>query len=75
MSSDNRISRSDSHEITARRDFLSQIGKATVTAPAIALLLAASSKPSLAQSPYSPPDGDDCVPHLGHGHDRGQKCS
>jgi hypothetical protein len=36
-------------ESTARREFLQQIGKATVTAPAVALLLAASAKPAAAQ--------------------------
>jgi hypothetical protein len=33
-----------SDEATARREFLGQIGKATVTAPAVALLLAATAK-------------------------------
>ena len=33
-----------SDEATARREFLTQIGKAAATAPAIALLLAASSE-------------------------------
>lgn len=36
-------------ESTARRAFLQQIGKATVTAPAVALLLAASTRPAAAQ--------------------------
>ncbi len=36
-------------ESTARRAFLQQIGKATVTTPAVALLLAASAKPAAAQ--------------------------
>jgi hypothetical protein len=42
------------HELKARRAFLSQIGQAAVTAPAIALLMAASSTPSAAQ--YRPGD-------------------
>ncbi len=36
-------------EVTARRAFLRQAGKAAVTAPAVALLLAASAKPAAAQ--------------------------
>jgi uncharacterized membrane protein len=44
-----------SDEATARREFLTQIGKAAATAPAIALLLAASSKTVSAQ--YGPQDG------------------
>lgn len=44
-------------ETTARRAFLSQVGKAAVTAPAIALLVAASARPAAAQ--YRPSgDGD-----------------
>ena len=35
-------------EAAARREFLKQVGKAAATAPAIALLLAASSKPASA---------------------------
>ena len=41
-----------SDEATARRVFLTQIGKAAATAPAIALLLATSSKKVSAQ--YGP---------------------
>jgi hypothetical protein len=37
-------------EATARREFLRQIGKAAATAPAIALLLAASSKSASASN-------------------------
>ena len=41
-------------EETARREFLKQVGKGVaVTAPAIALLLAATSKPASAQGPYA----------------------
>lgn len=36
-------------ESTARREFLNTVGKAAVTAPAIALLAAASAKPAAAQ--------------------------
>lgn len=36
-------------ETTARREFLSKVGKATVTAPAVALLLAASANQASAQ--------------------------
>jgi hypothetical protein len=39
----------DSDETPARREFLRQVGKATVTAPAVALLLSASTNPALAQ--------------------------
>jgi len=39
----------DNSETTARRDFLRRAGKATATAPAIALLLAASTRPAAAQ--------------------------
>jgi hypothetical protein len=42
-------------EETARREFLKQVGKGVaVTGPAIALLLAASSKPASAQALYVP---------------------
>jgi len=43
------------NEITARRRFLGKIGKAAVTAPAVALLLTASAKPAAAS--YSPQGG------------------
>lgn len=46
---------SEKNETTARREFLSQVGKAAVTAPAVALLLAASTKPASAQ--YGPGGG------------------
>ena len=39
-------------EVEARRTFLKRAGKATATAPAVALLLAASTKAASAQSPY-----------------------
>ncbi len=39
-------------ENTARRAFLAQVGKAAVTAPAVALLLTASAKPAAAA--YTP---------------------
>jgi hypothetical protein len=39
----------ESEELTARREFLSRVGKAAATAPAIALLLAASSQKVTAQ--------------------------
>jgi hypothetical protein len=42
-------------ETTARREFLSRIGKTAVTAPAVALLLAASDEPAMAQRYSSPP--------------------
>jgi hypothetical protein len=40
-------------ETTARREFLSRIGKTAVTAPAVALLVAASAQPISAQG-YRP---------------------
>ena len=43
-------------EVEARRTFLKRAGMATATAPAVALLLAASTKAASAQSPYSPGD-------------------
>ena len=43
-------------EAAARRDFLKRVGKATATAPAAALLLAASAKSASAQSAYRPGD-------------------
>jgi hypothetical protein len=43
-------------EVEARRTFLKRAGRATATAPAVALLLAASTKAASAQSPYSPGD-------------------
>ncbi len=36
-------------ETTARREFLANLGKAAVTAPAVALLVAASAEPAAAQ--------------------------
>jgi hypothetical protein len=48
MSDTQRDSKADS-EVRARRDFLGQLGKAAVTAPAVALLLSASTKPAAAQ--------------------------
>jgi hypothetical protein len=54
----NETLRSD--EQTARRDFLKQVGKGMATAaPAIALLLAASSKPASAQIRLYGPDACD----------------
>lgn len=41
-------------EATARRNFLKAVGKATVTAPAVALLLAASATPASAAGQYGP---------------------
>ena len=40
-------------EQAARRAFLKQVGKAAATAPAVALLLAASSKPASAEELYA----------------------
>jgi hypothetical protein len=40
-------------EVEARRTFLKNVGKMTATAPAVALLLAASTKSASAQSPYA----------------------
>jgi hypothetical protein len=49
-------------EETARREFLKQVGKGmAVTGPAIALLLAASSKPASASTIYGPAN-DQCDP-------------
>jgi hypothetical protein len=55
---------SQANEETARREFLKQVGKGVaVTGPAIALLLAASSKPASAQGPYNcVADGDSGEP-------------
>jgi hypothetical protein len=36
-------------ETVVRRDFLKRVGKATATAPAIALLMAANAKPASAE--------------------------
>jgi hypothetical protein len=36
-------------EVEARRKFIKQVGKAAATAPAVALLVAASAKPASAQ--------------------------
>jgi hypothetical protein len=44
-------------ELTARREFLSRVGKAATTAPAIALLLAASSQTVSAQYGAQHSDG------------------
>jgi hypothetical protein len=54
MSSEKAPSDLPENELKARRTFLSQVGKAAVTAPAIGLLLAASSTPAAAQ--YRPDD-------------------
>lgn len=40
-------------EAEARRDFLKNVGKATATLPAVALLLAASEKSAAAREPAS----------------------
>lgn len=45
-------------EATARRNFLKTVGKATVTAPAVALLLAASATPASANGHYGPTDSE-----------------
>ncbi len=47
MSNPNQIAAKT--ESTARREFLGQIGKVAVTAPAVALLLTASAKPAAAE--------------------------
>jgi hypothetical protein len=47
--SDESHRKSSDAETSARREFMSQIGKAAVTAPAIALLVNASSQPAAAQ--------------------------
>lgn len=62
-------------EATARRVFLNQLGKAAVTAPAIALLAAASVTPAAAQYRPARPevDGSPGFPHNRSGrpdHDR-----
>jgi hypothetical protein len=41
-------------EQAARREFLKQVRKVAATAPAIALLLAASSSPAAAEGQYAP---------------------
>ena len=43
----------DDSEASARREFLKKLGKAGATAPAVALLMAANSKPADAQAPYN----------------------
>jgi hypothetical protein len=51
--SDQRLSPpQSSDEATARREFLNQVGKVAVTAPAVALLLAAAAQPAASQ--YGP---------------------
>ena len=44
-----RVAHRQVEEVTARRQFLSQVGKAAITAPAVALLLAASARSASAQ--------------------------
>jgi hypothetical protein len=58
------------NETEARRAFLKRVGKATVTVPAVALLLSASSKAASAKSPYGGPDRH-CPPgsNCGRGND------
>jgi hypothetical protein len=59
--------RATSVDAEARRTFLKRVGKATATAPAVALLLSASSKAASAQSAYAPGDtaGDsECDPNV-----------
>jgi hypothetical protein len=57
MTSNNPTLPSQVDEQTARREFLKQVGKGVAaTAPAIALLLAASSKPASAQVRIYGPD-------------------
>lgn len=50
------------NESTARRTFLAQVGKAAVTAPAVALLLTASAKPAAAS--YAPQRSNDPAPRV-----------
>ena len=52
MTSEKRPTELHSTEETARRTFLKQVGKAAATAPAVALLLAASTKPASARQVY-----------------------
>jgi hypothetical protein len=44
----------DDRRIEERREFLKKAGKAAITAPAVALLLNAASKPAYAQVPSGP---------------------
>lgn len=46
-------------EATARREFLSHIGKASITAPAVAILLAATAGKVSAQYQPPPDPGED----------------
>ena len=46
---DNQDTRQTTPEEAARREFLRKVGKAALTAPAVALLLTASTKPAAAQ--------------------------
>jgi hypothetical protein len=62
MSNENRRPVED----RARREFLSKVGKTAVTAPAIALLIAASTSPAVAQ--YG---GGEIGGHGGEGNGRG----
>lgn len=43
-----KMSPGTNRETTVRREFLSQVGKVAVTAPAVALLVAASARPAAA---------------------------
>ena len=53
-SRDDRNTRNQvTNETEARRDFLKNIGKASATLPAVALLLSASEKSASAQQPAS----------------------
>lgn len=47
----NEIQQADD-DVTARRDFIKRMGKASAAAPAIALLMAANFKSANAQSTY-----------------------
>ncbi len=57
---DDRPTDGQSAEGEARRDFLKNVGKAGVTVPAVALLLAASEKSASAQQPASGGCGCGC---------------
>lgn len=59
MASEKNMPSTPVDENAARREFLRTIGKAAVTAPAVALLLSATTTPASAnRTPYGPDESD-----------------
>lgn len=59
MASEKNLPATPVDESAARREFIRTLGKAAITAPAVALLLSATTTPASAnRTPYGPDDTD-----------------